>query len=319
MGTLTVGLVGCGGIGKVHAGSWQQVEGATIIGVCDVSASAAEAMAAKTGAPAFGSIDAMLAAGVPDIVDVCVPPCDHSGAVLAALAAGCHVICEKPLARTVAEAQAIVDAAAVSGKLLMTAFCHRFHAPILFAKQLIEEGKLGRLAMFRNRFSGLFAGVEDRWFSNPEVAGGGTMLDTAIHAIDLFRYLAGDIQSVSGETGTFLPGLKVEDSAVVSLRSASGVLGVIEASWATPGAANVVELYGTAGMCAVDYNTGLVTYQAAGMDAPKIDGIDGEDRFVAEVAHFAAAVRGEVPLCVTGVDGLRANEAVEAVYGRQVV
>lgn len=315
-GSIAVGLVGCGGIGGVHAGSWLQVDGAKIVAVCDVNAEAARAMADRTGAAAFGTVEEMLGAARLDVVDVCVPPCDHSAAVLAALSKGCHVLCEKPLARTVAEAAALVEASTASGKLLMTAFCHRFHPPIMFAKRLIDEGKIGRLAMFRNRFSGLFVGVGDRWFSDPDIAGGGTMLDTAIHSIDLFRYLAGDIETINGCVGTFMEGLRVEDSAVVSLRSAAGVLGVIEASWATPGASNVVELYGTAGMCAVDYNTGLVTYQCAGMDAPVTEVVDGEDRFAAEVEHFAAAVRGEVELRVTGVDGLRANEAVEAVYSR---
>ncbi|MCC6730115.1 MAG: Gfo/Idh/MocA family oxidoreductase [Chthonomonadales bacterium] len=314
MSELKVAVVGCGGIGSVHMARWANVPGARLSAVCDLNGSAAADAAGKYGAAAFEDRAAMLAGGGFDIVDICTPPNEHAAVASAALAAGAHVLCEKPLARTPEEARTIVDEAARRERLLMTAFCHRFHPPIVFARELIAAGDLGRVIMFRNRFSGHFAGIEDRWFSDPEVAGGGSLLDTAIHSVDLFRFLVGEVRGATGRVGTFLPGLRVDDSAAFVLQSEDGAIGVIESSWATPGGRNVVEIYGTAGSCIVDYDSGELTYRTADMAFAQTRVVEGVDRFQAEVEHFAEAVRGTRPLAVTGRDGLRANEVVAEVY-----
>jgi predicted dehydrogenase len=313
MGDIRVAVVGCGGIGTVHLERWAQVSGVSLAAVCDADAGAAARAADTYGAASFADWRDAVASDV-DIVDVCTPPNRHAEVALGALDASKHVLCEKPLARTAAEARTIVDRAAARDRLLMTAFCHRFHPPILLAKELIDGGDLGRIVMFRNRFSGHFAGVEDRWFSNPEVAGGGALLDTAIHSIDLFRFLVGEVANADGRIATFNDRLSVEDSAVVVLAAESGAIGVVEASWATPGGRNVVEIYGTAGTCFVDYDSGQVSYRTLDMAFAETREVGGPDRFLREVSHFADAVRGLVPLAVTGHDGLRANEIAEETY-----
>jgi predicted dehydrogenase len=209
-----------------------------------------------------------------------------------------------------------VEAAEGSGTLLMTAFCHRFHPPVVAVRALIDNGTLGRILMFRNRFGTRFAGVEDRWFSDRETAGGGTLMDTAIHSVDLFRHLVGEVKSATGAVHSFNPAIRqVEDSGAMLLTAEDGAIGVIEASWMTPWSANVVELYGERGAAVIDYNTGETRFSGpAEIDFTDIDG----DRFVEELRHFAAAVRGETPLRVTGHDGLRAVEIIHEAYAHPV-
>lgn len=314
MAELQVAVIGCGGIGGTHLTRWADVSGANIAAVCDVDAATATRAATEFGAEAHTDPRALLQGRGFDVVDVCTPPDQHAALATLALGSGMNVLCEKPLARTPEEARGIVEAADRGGKLLMTAFCHRFHPPILFAKELIENDDLGRVIMFRNRFSGMFPGVEDRWFSDPDIAGGGSLLDTAVHSIDLFRYLVGEVASASGRVATFNPALRVEDSAAIVLQTENGALGVIESSWATPNGRNVVELYGTAGTCIVDYDTGQVRYKTADMSVWDTREVGGPDRFQREISHFADAVRGLQPLLVTGRDGLRANEIIAQVY-----
>jgi predicted dehydrogenase len=210
----------------------------------------------------------------------------------------------------------MVEAARTGGVPLMTAFCHRFHEPIMIVRRLVEEGSLGRVVMFRNRFGARFAGIADRWFSKPELAGGGVLMDTSIHSIDLFRHLIGEVQGARSLRRTFIPGLEgVEDSAALLLESENGAIGVIEASWDTPFSMNVVELYGERGAAIVDYDTGVFRYRLDGDGDWRRPELGSMDRFERELRHFAGVVRGSEKLTVTGEDGLRAVEIVYQCYG----
>ncbi|MBM3500346.1 MAG: Gfo/Idh/MocA family oxidoreductase, partial [Armatimonadetes bacterium] len=240
----------------------------------------------------------------------------HRPVVVDCLQGGAHVICEKPLADTPPNAFAITEAAEASGKLLMTAFCHRFHPPVARLKQLIDEGALGMIGMFRNRFAGPFKGIEDVWFSKLEVSGGGCLMDTSVHSVDLFRFLIGEVKRAQGAVTLLNENLApgVEDTAAMLLQSKSGAIGVLEASWTLQGGVNVVEVYGTEGVAEIHYWDGFPSrYKTVAMEGWEPLPEEG-DRFVGELTHFARAVRGEAPLAVTGHDGLRAVEVIYEAY-----
>lgn len=305
---LRIGVIGCGGIGTVHLERWDRVEDCRVVAVCDENGALASNAAASRRAEAHTDWRSLLGISGLSAVDICVPPNGHAPIAIEALCRGIPVLCEKPLARTAEEAREVAEAAERAGVPFMTAFCHRFHPPVSFAKELLESDDLGKPIMFRNRFSGYFAGVEEKWFSNPEVSGGGALPDTCVHSIDLFRFLVGEVESASGYAATFRPSLLVEDSAVICLKAETGAIGVIEASWATPGGRNVLEIYGTAGACQVDYDTGDCRYRTADMPVWQGKSFDGPDRFQLEIDHFASVLRGECALAVTHRDGLRASE-----------
>src|SRR5579871_2521465 len=128
MAELTVAVVGCGGAGNVHLRCWAHLSGIRIAAVCDLdSLRAARAAAQYPGAGAFTGAADLLASGPFDIIDVCTPPDQHFSVAEAALRAGANVLCETPLTTTLDDAQALVRLAAERERLLMTAFCHRFH------------------------------------------------------------------------------------------------------------------------------------------------------------------------------------------------
>jgi predicted dehydrogenase len=254
-----------------------------------------------------------------DAVDICTPPVAHLDAALLAMERGLHVLCEKPLAHHPDAARKMVEAAQAQGVHLMTAFCHRFHPPIVALKRLIDAGELGEVVMFRNRFAAPFKGVEERWFSDKEVAGGGVLMDTSVHSIDLFRFLVGEVARVRAVTRRTNPAIgDVEDTAIALLSTTDNRMGVVEASWVLAAGFNVVEVYGTEGAAMVHYWDGFKSrYKTNKMDDWQLLEEVGPDRFVGEIQHFVDACLGRTELQVTGYDGLRAVEIVHEAYASQ--
>jgi len=314
--TLRVGLIGAGGIGRTHLASYERVREAQIVAIVDINEETARTAAQRAGAQAFRDVEQMLRHVELDAVDICTPPSAHLEAALLAMEHGLHVLCEKPLAHQPDAARQMVRAAEEKGVKLMTAFCHRFHPPIAALKRLIEAGELGEVVMFRNRFAGPFKGVEERWFSDKEVAGGGVLMDTSVHSIDLFRFLIGEVARVQAVTRQTNPAIgEVEDTAIVLLSTADNRMGVVEASWVLAAGFNVVEVYGTEGAAMVHYWDGFKSrYKTNKMGDWQPLEESGADRFVGEIQHFVDACLGRTELQVTGYDGLRAVEIVYEAY-----
>lgn len=307
--TLRIGIIGCGGIGKTHIAAWSAA-GYAPVAVCDTVAELAHSAASTCHAQAYTDVATFLATANLDIVSICTPPVSHASLVIQALQAGVHVLCEKPLAPSVAECDAMIAASETHQRLLSVGFCHRFQPHIEVMKQHIDAGFLGDVVMFRNRFAGHMPNVEQRWFSNPSLSGGGVMMDTSVHSVDLFRHLIGDAARVQASrvtrTSELGPALTVEDTAVIVLTSHTGVIGVIEASWRTPPGEWVVSVYGTRGTLTLDYDTMELWHTDAQGAKQRISVPDG-DRFVNEVRAFAASVTAQAPLRVTAHDGRAAT------------
>jgi predicted dehydrogenase len=314
--TLRVGLIGAGGIGRTHLASYDRVREAQIVAITDINEQTARAAAQQVGAQVFRDVQQMLNQTDLDAVDICTPPSAHLEAALLAIERGLHVLCEKPLAHHPDAARQMVRAAEEKGVRLMTAFCHRFHPPIVALKRIIQAGELGEVVMFRNRFAGPFKGVEERWFSDKEVAGGGVLMDTSVHSIDLFRFLVGEVTRVQAVTRQTNPAIgEVEDTAVVLLSTEDNRMGVVEASWVLAAGFNVVEVYGTEGAAMVHYWDGFKSrYKTNTMSEWQPLEEVGPDRFVGEIQHFVDACLGRTELQVTGYDGYRAVQIVYEAY-----
>lgn len=308
---MRIGIIGCGGIAAQHIRGYQACEDVEIAAGADVDIQRAVDVAGQDHA--HTSFHEMLANEKLDAVSVCTPPRFHKDAVCAALEAGVHVICEKPLAQNAAQAREMVECAKSTGKLLVTAFCHRFHEPVMHAKEIIRSGKIGKVIMFRNRF-GAKMDMTQVWFSNPEISGGGTIPDTSIHSIDLFRYLVGNPIKVAGAVATADSRYKVEDCSVIMLQTRDGAIGTIEASWTSPGSANIIEVYGTDGAIVVDYFKPGVRFMIGNSGNWEEKENTQPDRFVLQAQHFVECVRSGSKPIVDGMDGLRANEIVDAAY-----
>ena len=314
--SVTAAIVGAGNIGRTHAGAYAEA-GARVAAVCDVDRDRAASLAAELQAAAYTDVDMMLDEVRPTVVSVCTPPAAHTAPACAAARRGIPILCEKPLAESVPAAESILAATRAGGSPCMVGFCHRFHEPVVQIRELLAAGEIGEPVLFRNRFAFHFAGVEKTWFSDPGVSGGGTLMDTSVHSLDLYRFLIGEITQVGAQLQTRTPGLRVEDNSVLLVNGPSGVPGIVEASWTTPVGDSMLVIYGTRGNLTVDYDAGDFgvariwrAEEVAAAELPR----SGWNRFTEEIRHFiSAATAGQAP-SPGGEDGLRVLKIVEAAY-----
>jgi predicted dehydrogenase len=280
-----------------------------LAGFYDADSARAAALAAQYGGQAFASLEAALDSS--DLIDICTPPAEHARATIAAARAGKHVVCEKPIARHLADAQAMIAACESAGVRLFVAHVVRFFPEFARAKAVLDSGALGRLGVLRSVRGGAPPG-HSGWFADVAQSGGVT-LDVAIHDIDYMRWLCGDVARVFARGLTFR-GLAV-DHALITLRFASGAIGHIEASWAFP-AGNFrtsFELAGTEGLLAYDSDEAKpleVQYHAgAAPDRPPTLGAAvplHDDPYLLELKHVLDALDSGSAFLITPHDALAA-------------
>ena len=309
-----VAVIGAGGIAGAHLRAYAaHAERCEIVGIADVDEGAAKARADEFGGRAFIDGADMLEQLQPDALSLCTPPKFRLPYIEAAAALGIAVLCEKPPARTLAETQAIVDA--MRGGLLQFAFCHRFHPPLNAAQALIRSGALGKLVQIENRFAFRFARAGKSWFTDADIAGGGILIDTLVHSIDIFRALTGEeIETAQAFLSSALP-IEVEDSASLLLRSSGGILGALTCSWVTPVSDAFVRIHGTEGQAIIDYNAANGLRYKLAEDADWSEPpIDAPDRFARQAARFLDCVEGKRSPLAGGDDGLAVMRVIESAY-----
>ena len=313
---IKLGVIGTGTIGRTHLNAWQ-ANGISPVALADAVPASLESAVTEYGGTGFADGAALIASGLVNVISICTPAKWHPELAVAALEAGIAVLCEKPLARNLAEATTIADAVARTGGTLTVGFCHRFQPHVEVLKSMIEGGELGTVMTFRNRFAGHKRDAEKTWFANADISGGGVMTDTSVHSIDLFRHLIGDpvqVRALVSSRETPLgPELRVDDTSVLTLQTADGAIGIIDASWRTPPGEWSVSIYGTAGTATLDYKTLTLSLQSADGTSKVIDVPEG-DRFTSEIAHFIDVLTTGTPQRVTIADGVWANRILDAAY-----
>ncbi|GBG09937.1 dehydrogenase [Paenibacillus agaridevorans] len=239
MSKVRVAVIGCGSISKYrHIPEYAAHADVELVAFVDPIIERAEEYAAKHGGKAFSDYETMLAEVKPDAVSVCTPNAFHAPMSIAAANAGAHVLVEKPMAATDAEAEAMIQAAKSNGVNLMVGHNQRFMPPHVKAKQILESGILGKVLTFRTSFGhpGPDAWSIDgasSWFFRKDEAIMGAMGDLGVHKSDLIRWLLNDeVAEIAALVGTLdKKGTAVDDNASCVLRMESGVIGTLVASW----------------------------------------------------------------------------------------
>ena len=226
-------VVGAGTIGQLRADTIRRNPATELAGVLDVSRPSAERAVSGTQGRVCSTLEELLDLPQLEAVIVSSPLQFHEAAVVAALMAGKHVLCEKPLGNTVESCQRMLDTARSSGKQLATGFNHRYYPAMKFLKRAIDDGLIGTLDHVRvfGGHDGLHNFRADWQYKAPD-SGGGAMMDVGIHMTDLARFILGDVTEVYGVSSNriwHVPGS--EDNAVAVFRSPEGVGGAYEATW----------------------------------------------------------------------------------------
>ncbi len=330
---LRVALIGAGGIGLLRAQAVVQTPGVTLAAVADLVPERAQA--AAVGSSALVTADSEQAIATADIVIVSTPPNHHADLTIAALQAGRHVLCEKPLAHTLEAAERMCAAADASGVLLKTGFNHRYFPAMAFARRLIDSGKIGQVISVQ-AYAGHPGGVEfgHDWIHDGKVTGGGSLVDNGIHILDLTRFFFGEVTSAMGCTANHIwPFDDAEDNGYALFRGPGGRVAQVHASWTQwRGYQFWVETFGTRGYVRAAYPPMRAEWgetPEAGIRARRhyewFPVFQVQERlkswrwtiirsFVEEMTDFVAGIRAGQPVAPTGRDGLRAMQMAHAVY-----
>jgi len=329
--TLRIALAGAGLIGRRHADALAVARGGALCAVADPAPAGAE-LAARYAVNHHATLDALIAAERPDGVILATPNQMHLGGAQSCIAAGIPALIEKPLATTVADAEAIVAAGHAAGVPLLIGH-HRRHNPLIRrARELIDDGQLGRITAVQGtawlcKPDDYF---ETAWRREP---GGGPIFINLSHDIDLLRHLVGEVSSVHAMSSNAVRGFAPEDTAAIILRFDGGALGTISLSdtvtapfsWeltarenpAYPATDQACYLIGgTNGSLALPNltlwsNPGLRGWWEP-ISATRVPQ-DHDDPLVAQINQFADVIRGEAAPLVPARDGLQNQRVIEAI------
>ncbi|SEA36851.1 Predicted dehydrogenase [Thalassobacillus cyri] len=240
MEKLKVAIIGCGSIAQNrHLLEFEANEQIDITAVCDIVEERAMVTGEAFGAQSYTSYEDLLEKEDIDAVSVCLPNYLHAPVSITALNAGCHVLCEKPMATSREEAENMIEAAERNGKKLMIAHNQRFVSSHERARNLIEAGEAGKIYSFRTTFGhggpeGWSVDGADSWFFKKNEAFIGAMGDLGVHKADLLRHLLGEefVEVAGFVENNAKDNVTVDDNAVCILRSESGIVGTLTASWA---------------------------------------------------------------------------------------
>jgi predicted dehydrogenase len=322
---VRVGIIGAGLQGRRRAPVVRDFPGTALVVVSAAHLESAQQLAGAVGCEAAVGWEPVIERDDLDAVVVCTPPHLHAVISVEAIRRGKHVLCEKPLARTVEEAEAMVAAAQESGLTLKCGFNHRHHPGIQQARRWFDSGVIGEPTFVRCRYGiGGRPGYEQEWRSDPQIVAGGQLMEQGIHAVDLSRWFLGDFAQVSCLVGThFWKMQPLEDNAFVLLRTSGGAVASIHSSLTQWKNIFSFEIFGRDGYITVEglggsYGTERAVLGRRDFAAPFGEEIiefrGGDFSWREEWIEFVAATQeGREPLG-NARDGLEALRLVYAAY-----
>jgi len=328
---LKIALLGCGRIAKRHSEllGLRQIDGARLVAVCDIVESRAKKMGETFGVPYFTSVDEMMRGADIDVVSVLTPSGTHAANVLELAPYGKHIIVEKPMALTLADADAMIRTCDLRGIKLFVVKQNRFNVPVMKLREALEQKRFGKLVMgtVRVRWCRTQKYYDQDSWRGTWAQDGGVLTNQASHHIDLLEWMMGDAESVFAKSATALVNIETEDTAVVVLRFTNGALGVIEATTA----ARPKDLEGSISILG---EKGSVEIGGFAVNEMKVWNFadkrpDDEDVFQkysvnppdqygfghrAYYEHVVSCINGNSAMLVDGLEGRRSLELITAIY-----
>lgn len=328
------GVIGSGGIAKRRTipEGIVPAENAELVAVYDVNAEVNSAVAKQFNARAAGNIEELLKSDI-DAVYVASPANMHFEHVLACAKAVKHVLCEKPLGMSVAEAKKMISTCRDANVLLGVGLMMRFNTQHIEAKKMISKGMLGTPVYARAQLSCWYPPIEGAWRQDPSKGGGGSLMDMGSHCLDLLEMFFGKAKQVCCFTSNNVHDYKSEDSAVVSVLFENGAIGTVDTYFCIPdeSSKNILEIYGSQGSILARGTIGqgpsgeMTAYlqnRSAEYNAEQSRSIgngmtvspEPVNTYRAEIEEFCSAILENREPLNSYVHGLRSQELIEACY-----
>lgn len=301
MKNMNVGVIGVGAMGYNHARVYKMLEGVNLRAVSDVSESTLAKTTKKYETEGFLDYKEILDNPEIEAVSICVPTTHHYGVVMDAIAAGKHILVEKPIAFTLEEAEDMVQKAHEKKVILATGHVERFNPAVQKAKDLLQNDVIGDVVSASAKRVGPFP---------PRIKDVGVSIDLAIHDLDIMYYLIEDpVKQIYATMGSILEKCEYEDHAEILTQFENGATGMLEVNWLTPYKRRQLEITGTDGIISVDYITQSI--QVYGKFAQNIN-INHEEPLKEEIKSFLNSVKKNEKPAITGEDGIHALKMVLA-------
>lgn len=323
---MRVAVVGCGGMGRVHAGEYAIMPGVELVGVCDIEYHLAEELAARTGTRAFSSYEDMMSQAKPEVVSLALPSHLHKEYICRSAKLGVHVISEKPISLKAADAREAIQACEQHSVKLFLGHVVRFFPEYAQIKKAVDEGILGKVGVVHLKRVGSHPGAAREWYFDEEKSGG-VIVDLMIHDIDFALWTLGEPKSVY----TLRHTSEASDYALITLLFHNGAVVNLEGHWGDPGNFRTsAEFAGSGGVIRADSeNSKSITIRKAALDSkgnrfaeiPESPSVHSP--YYLELEHFIHCIREDSNPTVTPEDARRAlivaNAARESADTGQVV
>lgn len=324
-----IGIIGTGSIAGAHLNAYLSEPRSRVVAVADIDAERARQFAAKAGdnVAAYDDYRTLLSRDDIDVVSICTPPFAHAEVAIAALQAGKHVLVEKPMAASLAEADAMIDAARQADRKLGVVFQYRWRHDWMKAKHLVSDERFGKI---------LFGKVDCLWWRGPEYYDlwwrgtwerecGGATINHAVHHIDALLWYMGEAESVYATMDAVDHDIEVEDFSAAIVKFRSGAVGQITSTVAAHHNLDRIEIFGSKASVALPWSVHAVQSQPNGFPLANPELKEDIEAFMAgiqlgpqghagQIADFLDALESETDPLVDGVEGRRSLELVTAIY-----
>lgn len=331
MNKVRFALIGCGMIANFHTKAIKSIEEAELVGIFDAYRPGADRFQQthpELELEIFDTLEALLASPRVDAVCICTPSGLHTKQAVAAMEAGKHIVCEKPMSLSLQDADLLIETARKTGVKSCIISQFRFSEPVQLVKQAIEAGSFGRIvsgSLQMKYFRSHEYYASGAWRGTWKLDGGGCLMNQGIHGIDVFRYLMGPMKSLTAITKTQTRKVEVEDSAVAIVDFANGAVGTIEGSTTCyPGYPRRIEICGENGSVVLEEDTVLrwdlpvpcplpvgEGAKNVGVSDPAAIAADGHTR---QIANLVSAVLYGTPLMADAASGRPPLEVILGIY-----
>lgn len=312
-----IAVVGAGGMGRVHAQAARDLPDITLSWIVDTDLPRAQALATDVGARATGDVEEVVCDTAVEAVVLAIPTPLHRPLTELGAAHGKHVFCEKPIALTIEDARAMIDACRAAGVRLMVGHVVRFFPENVRIKELLDDGAVGQVGIVRSARLNQHPPPDRSWFTRLDESGG-LVVDLMIHEFDTLRWYFGDVARVYAHGLSYTPHQALSDHAVALLRFECGVIAHVEGSWAHASFRTAIEIAGSEGIISFAREDSAPLWIERSTPGEAQRGVitrflpANRGPYHVELQHFIDRLADGQPFLTEGEEGLRALEVALA-------
>ena len=312
MKKLKFALIGTGGIAQTYAQAFQTSNCCKLVAVADINQQSAKAFAEPFGAKSFSDYKTLAENSAVDAVIISTPPNSHPEIAMYFMNRGIHVLCEKPLCLSVAEARAMIECAEKTGVKFTMASKFRYVEDVVKAKSMVASGVLGEVVQFENAFTAK-VDMSKRWNSDKNIAGGGVLIDNGTHSVDIIRYFLGAITDVLALETSGTQNLTVDENVKLLAKTADGIAASVDLTWGiNKELPNFISVYGTNGTLHIGWRESKYKLNSSPDWTIFGKGYDKVQAFRSKIENFRNAILGKEELLIKPEDALASVEVIEA-------